>query len=193
MTVSPAETEADLRPRRGWAISLVRHISDIAPSSVDRLFRRRYALLVLAGALTVVLVALLVLVPPAHGRNAVPAGSAPPAAAELASAAPAQPGAPAVADIVARAMALKSSGQIAEALQVIEDAMQLPEAPHILTDPELHWLQGWLLISLSETTGRHMYVLDAEDEFKAVVLLAGSESDLGREAQRAVDRISKRE
>jgi hypothetical protein len=38
-----------------------------------------------------------------------------------------------------------------------------------------------------------MYVRDAGDEFKAVVRLTAPDSDLGREARRALHRISGRE
>ena len=105
---------------------------------------------------------------------------------------PAAP-APDVAEVLARAKALKDLGRLREALEVVADAMQLPGATQMLTSPDLHWVQAWLLVSLSGQTGSHTYLVDATDEFRSVITLAGAHTDLGREAQRALDRIARRE
>ncbi len=158
-------------------------IRRLCEKAAGPLLRGEYTTLVFAGLLTVGLAALLILTPSAQGR--LPAASSPP------SATPSSPS-PDVADILARAQALKDLHRTNEALQVVEDAMQLPDAPEVLTSPDLHWVQAWLLISLGESTGRHTYIVDAAAEFRSVVLLAGAHTDLGREAQHALDRISKR-
>jgi hypothetical protein len=143
-----------------------------------------YAPLAVPGVLTLVLAAVLVLTPAAEGRPTV--------APAPVSTTPLAPG-PEVADVLARAKALKDIGRLDDALQVVEDAMQLPNASAMLTSPDLHWMQAWLLVSLSGKTGRQGLLVDASDEFRSVIMLAGAHTDLGREAQRALDRIARRE
>jgi hypothetical protein len=147
-----------------------------------RVLRSGHSPLAFAGLLTVVLAAMLILTPSVHCRVSA---ASPPASMT--------PAAPDVADVLARAKALKAVGRLSDALQVVADAMQLPGASKMLTSPDLHWVQAWLLVALSEKTGSHRYLVDASDEFRSVITLAGAHTDLGRQAQRALDRIARRE